>query len=55
MARVTRMVKQTLLHTCSSPTMLSKVTLVIVPSRPKLVNSLPNILHFTLITGQKID
>ena len=49
------MVKQMFLHTCSSLTMLSKVTFVIVPSRPELVNSLPNILYFTLITGQKVN
>ena len=49
------MVKQMLLHTCNSLTMLSRITFVIVPSWPKLVNSLPNILHFTLITGQKVD
>ena len=55
MTRGTKMVKQMLLHTCSSLTMLSRVTFVIVPSWPKLVNSLPNILHFTLITGQKVE
>ena len=48
------MVKQMLLRTCSSLTMLSTVTSVIVPSMPKLVNHLPNILHFTLITVQKV-
>ena len=55
MARGTTMVRQMLLHTCSSLTMLFKVTFVIVPSGLELVNSLPNILHFILIAGQKID
>ena len=48
-------IKQMLLHTCSSLTVLSRVTFVVIPSRPELVNRLTNILHFTLITGQKID
>ena len=55
MARVTKMVKQMLLHTCSSLTMLSRVTFMIVPSWQELANSLPNILHSTLILGQKVD
>ena len=55
MVRGTKMViKQMLLHTCSSLTVLSRVTFVVIPSRPELVNRLTNILHFTLITGQKI-
>ena len=37
------------------PSILSRVTFTIVPSRPELVNCLPNILHFTLITGKKVD
>ena len=40
---------------CIHVSMLSGVTFVFVPSWPKLVNSLRNILHFTLITGQKVD
>ena len=48
------MIKQMLLRTCSSLVMLSKVTFVFVPSRPELVNSLPKIVHFRLITGQKV-
>ena len=44
-----------LLHTCSSLTMLFRITFVIVPSWLKLVNSLSKILHFTLIRGQKVD
>ena len=55
MTRGAKMVKQMLLHTCSSLNMLSQVTFVTVPSLPELANSLPNILHFTLITGQKVD
>ena len=46
---------QMLWHTCCSLTMLSRVTFVIVPSWPEVVNSLPNILHFLLITGRKVD
>ena len=42
MIRGTKIVKQMLLHTCSSLTMLSRI-------------NLPNILHFTLITVQKVD
>ena len=44
-----------LLHTCSSLTMISTVIFVIVPFWPELVNSLPNVLHFALIAGQKVD
>ena len=55
MARGTKLLNQMLLHTCSSLTMLSRVTSVIVLSRPELFTSLPNILHFSLIIGQKID
>ena len=49
------MIKQMLLHTCSSLVMFARVTFVFVPSRPELVNSLPKIVHFTLITGQKVN
>ena len=49
------MLKQMFLHTFSSLTILSQITFVKVPSWTKLLNSLPNILHFTLITVQKID
>ena len=55
MTRGTKLVKQMLLHACSSLTMLSQVTFVIVPSWPELVNSLADILHYTLITGQKVE
>ena len=55
MARGTKMVKQMFLYTCSSLTMLSRVTLVVISSTPELVNSLPYILHFTLVVGQKVD
>ena len=50
-----RMVKQMLLLTSSSLTLLSRVTFVIFLSRQKLVGSLPNVVHVTLITGRKVD
>ena len=49
------MVKQMLLLTTSSLTLLSRVTFVIFLSRQKLVGSLPNAVHVTLITGRKVD
>ena len=54
MAGGKKVVKQMLLQTCSL-TVLSRITFVIIPSRPEQLNSLPNILHFTPITGQKVD
>ena len=55
MVRGTKMVEKMLLHTCSSLIIPSRVTFINVPSRPELVNCLPNILHFTLITGKEVD
>ena len=49
------MVKQMFLHTCSSRAMLSRVTFVIVLSRPELVKIMPKILNVTFITSQKVD
>ena len=55
MAKGTKVVKQIFFHKCSSLTMISRVTFIIVFFKAESVNFLPNLLHFIIITCQKVD
>ena len=53
MAKGTKVVKQIFLHKCSSLTIISRVTFIIISFKAESVNFLPNLLHFIIITCQK--